>query len=73
MYNATMDMKYKDAMKAHGILKLLQHTQNTVISINHTSHLPYHLKIVELLHTARTSKRQIQLVPHSRCFILKTM
>ncbi len=26
----TMDLKSKDATKAHGILKPLQHTQNTV-------------------------------------------
>ena len=34
MYNDTMDMKWKDAMKAYGILKPLQHTQNTVKSIS---------------------------------------
>ncbi len=33
MYNDTMDMKWIDAIKAHGILKPLQHTQNKVTSI----------------------------------------
>ncbi len=28
MYNDTMDMKWKDAMKVHGILKPFQITQN---------------------------------------------
>ncbi len=36
MYNDTMNRKWKDAMKAHGILKALQHTQNTEKSITFT-------------------------------------
>ena len=46
MYNDTMDMKWKDAMKAHGILEALQHRQNTVkrslicfvVTPSHSSH-----------------------------------
>ncbi len=36
MYNDTKDMNWRNAMKAHGILKPLQHTQNTVLH-SHTS------------------------------------
>ncbi len=40
MYNDTMDMKWKDAMKAHGILKPLPHTHNTVKGTqSHTSYI----------------------------------
>ncbi len=40
MYNDTMNRKWKDEMKAHGILKALQHTQNTVkFSVTFTHHL----------------------------------
>ncbi len=59
----------------YGILQAFQQTQNIVKSIAfiHTPHLPYHLKIFELLLTTCTSKRQIQLIPHLSSFILKTM
>ena len=41
MYNDTMKRKWKDAMKAHEILKAFQHTQNTVKSIAFT-HFIFH-------------------------------
>ncbi len=41
IHNDTMDMGYKDAMKAHGILKALQHIQNAVKSITFT-HFIFH-------------------------------
>ncbi len=41
MYNDTMNRKWKDAMKVHGILKAVQHTQNTVKSITFT-HFIFH-------------------------------
>ncbi len=36
MYNDTVKRKWKDAMKAHEILKAFQDTQNTVKSIAFT-------------------------------------
>ncbi len=42
MYNDTMDMKWKDVIKAHGILKALHETYtNTVKSITFP-HLVFH-------------------------------
>ncbi len=49
MLNDTMNRKWKHAMKAHEVLKALQHTQNTVKSITFT-HFIVHtiLKLFEL-------------------------
>ena len=60
MYNDTMKRKWKDAMKAHEIIKVLQHTQNTVKSITFTHPASAGVPVV-LKHTKRPENVQLSL------------
>ena len=55
MYNDTMKRKWKDEMKAHEIIKMLQHTQNTIKSIAFTHPASAGVAVV-LKHTKKTRK-----------------